>query len=319
MDTVSAAEITYLLEGVALDMREDGRARLDFNHLSLEVGLLPQTSGSARLRTGGMDLLVGVVAVLAEPDPALPDLGRIVISVSCGPGDAVAAGLPDYATDAMARDDKVLWIERSLAQLYSHQTVPDGLRTLCIAAGRQCWELRVHVQLLRADGCPLDAAALAVRAALHDTHVPHVAVGEGQEDENANGSSGGTAARAATLDLDLDESLDESTPFAAEGMPLYVTLATLDGHLVADCTAKERRAAGSAVSLALDGTGKVCAICAGGGFGLQLGTLSTAMQVAQQLGGELHRAARDAIHEAARAAEARGGALLDDGSVGLLG
>lgn len=151
--------------------------------------------------------------------------------------------------------------------------------------------------------------------------MPHVAVGHGQDDENANGSGakGGSATRGATLDLDLDESLDESTPFAAEGMPLYVTLATLDSHLVADCTAKERRAAGSAVSLALDGTGRVCAICAGGGFGMQLGALSTAMQVAQQLGGELHRSARAAIDEAARAADARGGALLDDASVGLLG
>ena len=46
---VSAAELQYTLEGVALGLREDGRALLDFRHCSLDVGVLPQAGGSCTM------------------------------------------------------------------------------------------------------------------------------------------------------------------------------------------------------------------------------------------------------------------------------
>jgi PAS domain S-box-containing protein len=109
----SSAEIVYTLQGVADDLREDGRGRLDFRHLSLEIGLFPQANGSARLCTGGADVLVGVSAVLSVPKPSAPDLGKITISVSCGPGDAAARALPEYVAGAGV-DDKRVWLEWSL-------------------------------------------------------------------------------------------------------------------------------------------------------------------------------------------------------------
>ena len=303
------SEATHTLQGVAQNLREDGRARLDFRHLALEVGLLPQTSGSARLCSGidGTDVLVGVIAVLAVPEPATPDLGRITVSV--GGCEAVAAGLPDYAAAGLAVDAKRVWLEEALARLYAATSVPEVLHTLCIAPGLQCWELRVCVQLLRADGCPLDAAALAIRAALHDTRVPKVSV--------AASSGADNLAPGAPLDLDLDETLDESSPFDAATLPLYVTLASLDGMLVSDCTAKERRAAGSAISLGLDGQGRVCALCTAGCYGLPCSEVPAAMDEAQRLCAELHEAASGAILEAARGSEARGGAA-GGAAVGLL-
>ena len=69
-----------------MSLREDGRSNLDYRHISLEVGVLPQASGSARVRMGGTEVLCGVVAVLAEPQASAPDAGRIVVAVGCGPG-----------------------------------------------------------------------------------------------------------------------------------------------------------------------------------------------------------------------------------------
>ena len=337
---MSAGEIAYTLQGAAADMREDGRARLDFRHLSLEVGLLPQTSGSARLRIGGTEVLVGVVAVLAEPPATTPDMGRLVVAVGCGPGGdaAVAAGLPEYTStgggslgssstaSSQAQhsllEDKRVWLEGALAQLYGPTTMGGPLRALCIAPGRQCWELRVHVQLIRADGCPLDAASLAIRAALHATRVPRVAVAATASEAASEATSGQQqpAQPQQALDLDLDESLDESLPFDAAAVPVYVTLASLGGHLVADCTAKERKAAGAALSLALDADGQVAALCGGGGYGLHLAAVATAMALAQQLCSALHAAAAVAIKQACDVAEMRatGGAagVMDGGFAG---
>ena len=61
----SSAEVLYSLQGVANYFRDDGRGRLDYRHLTLEVGLFPQASGSSRLQLGATDVLVAVTAELA--------------------------------------------------------------------------------------------------------------------------------------------------------------------------------------------------------------------------------------------------------------
>ena len=280
----SVAEQAYTLEGVADGVRDDGRGCLDFRHLSLETGLFPQTCGSARLQVGGTDVLVAVSAELGKPHPDTPAMGAVLVSVDCGPGD-VAASLPEYVAGGFA-DDKLQWLEAALAPLYCATSIPAALRTLCILEGAQCWQLRVHVQLLRCDGCPLDAIAIAVRAALGDTRVPKISVVKSDEGRIETAASGS----AAPLDLDLDESLDESTPFDAVSLPLYITLVTIGGVTVADCTAAERCAAGSSLSLALDGEGRMCSLRAGGGYGLHVQRLAEMTSTARQLCQELQRA-----------------------------
>ena len=330
----SSAEMEYTLAGCAADVREDGRSCLDVRHMCLELDVLPQASGSSRLVVGGgsfsTELLVGVVAVLAEPDPATgpPNAGRIAVSVGInGPGDAIAAGLPEYDGAAIAADDKRLWLEAALSRLYTYASIPVALRTLCISPGRQCWELRVHVQILRTDGCPLDAASLAVRAALHATRVPRVmeidaaaaAAGEATGGKRSKHESAGAGTQ---LDLDLDETLDDSTPFDASSASLYVTLCDMGGRFVADCTGKERRACGSAFSLALDADGSVTALVGGGGYGLHLEAMGHAIAAARSLGSELHIAAAGAVSAAAADAERReagtAGATANAGYSGLL-
>lgn len=152
---LSSAEVTYTLQGIDQDLREDGRSRLDYRYLAIDVGIVPQASGSARLRLGATDVLVGVVAELSDPDEVTPDIGRILISVDAGPGN-LASQLPAYDGCGGERptDGALLWLQTALAPLYSMTSIPETLRALCIMPGVQCWQLRVHAQLLRCDGCP---------------------------------------------------------------------------------------------------------------------------------------------------------------------
>ena len=311
----SAAELRFTLEGVAAGMREDGRELLDWRHVSMEVDLLPHASGSCRLISGCSEILVGVSATLSKPDADLPDMGRIAVSVGGGPGEAVYNGLPDYdalAQGAVEPDAKRLWLESALSKLYGPSVTPTALRALCIVPGAQCWELKAHVQLLRADGCPLDAAAIALRAALHTTRVPRVAVAEAAGGDG-DGGDGGAAATGARLEVEIEETLEECTPFDASAVPLYVTLASLDGQLVADCTAKERCAAACALSLGLTADGTIAALNGGGSFGMHVSLLAAAIAAARQLGAALHAAAAEAIRQAEEAAERRGGPAACEG------
>ena len=47
---VSASEAAYIADGVAENMRNDGRARDEYRGMTLETGILPQCNGSARIK-----------------------------------------------------------------------------------------------------------------------------------------------------------------------------------------------------------------------------------------------------------------------------
>ena len=57
---ISKAERVYITEGIRQDVRGDGRSCSDYRPLKLELGVLPQASGSSRCQLGATDVLVGV-------------------------------------------------------------------------------------------------------------------------------------------------------------------------------------------------------------------------------------------------------------------
>jgi exosome complex component RRP42 len=57
---ISDAEKAYIAQGVAQDLRNDGRGCRDCRPLELELGVVAQANGSARLHVGGTDVMVGV-------------------------------------------------------------------------------------------------------------------------------------------------------------------------------------------------------------------------------------------------------------------
>jgi exosome complex component RRP42 len=57
---ISDAERAYIAQGVAQGLRNDGRGCRDMRPLELELGVIAQANGSARLRAGGTDVIVAV-------------------------------------------------------------------------------------------------------------------------------------------------------------------------------------------------------------------------------------------------------------------
>ena len=79
---LSLSERDFLRRGVEMDVRVDGRSRMDARECVQEIGLLPQANGSCRLRTyDGSEVLVGIKMEIGEPFPERPNEGRIVCHV----------------------------------------------------------------------------------------------------------------------------------------------------------------------------------------------------------------------------------------------
>lgn len=57
---ISQHEVEYIVEGIQHGVRLDGRGRMDMRPVEVELGVVAQATGSARVRMGSTDVLVGV-------------------------------------------------------------------------------------------------------------------------------------------------------------------------------------------------------------------------------------------------------------------
>ena len=76
---ISTAERRFISDGVACDMREDGRARDTYRPFSLSTGLISNTNGSARLVLNGTHILVAVKADVVDLPQGSADQGSIKV------------------------------------------------------------------------------------------------------------------------------------------------------------------------------------------------------------------------------------------------
>lgn len=56
----SQAEVDYCTQSIQAGLRLDGRGLTDFRPIELQIGVIAQANGSARLRLGDTDVIVGV-------------------------------------------------------------------------------------------------------------------------------------------------------------------------------------------------------------------------------------------------------------------
>ncbi|KAL6565538.1 hypothetical protein OROHE_004593 [Orobanche hederae] len=82
---LSLGEQNFIKDGIAQDLRTDGRKRVTYRHISVETGVIHQASGSARVKFGATDVIASVKAELGKPNPSYPDKGNVSIYVDCSP------------------------------------------------------------------------------------------------------------------------------------------------------------------------------------------------------------------------------------------
>lgn len=95
---ISDGERDYIVECITQGCRADGRGLLACRRAITELDVVPQATGSARVRLGETDVFVGVKVELGEPHDAAPDCGRIEFFVDYAP-----CGTQDIDVDAALR------------------------------------------------------------------------------------------------------------------------------------------------------------------------------------------------------------------------
>ncbi|XP_073757153.1 exosome complex component RRP42 isoform X1 [Callorhinus ursinus] len=110
---LSEAEKVYIVHGVQEDLRVDGRGCEDYRYVEVETDVVSNTSGSARVKLGHTDILVGVKAEMGTPKLEKPNEGYLEFFVDW----CLALG---YVEEGLGLSPALVLVTRSLLGL----TVP---------------------------------------------------------------------------------------------------------------------------------------------------------------------------------------------------
>lgn len=150
----------YLEQG----KRFDGRKPDEFRDISVEVGVSKNAEGSARVKLGNSEVLVGVKLGMGEPYADSPNKGNLMVTSELMPlsSKRFESGPPTIMSielarviDRMIRESKIIDLEK-----------------LCIEPGKKVWTVFIDIYSMNADGNLLDAAGIGAVLALKNAKIP---------------------------------------------------------------------------------------------------------------------------------------------------
>jgi len=144
--------------------RFDGRDLLESRDFEIEFNVSNKAEGSARIRMGKTEVVVGVKMQVGEPYPDSPDKGNLMVS-----GDLLPLASPRYE----GGPPKFRAIE--LPRLIDRAIRDSGMiefEKLVIEKGEKVWTVIIDVYPINDDGNIIDASSIAAIAALRTAVLP---------------------------------------------------------------------------------------------------------------------------------------------------
>ncbi|HWQ20787.1 MAG TPA: exosome complex protein Rrp42 [Methanotrichaceae archaeon] len=153
--------------------RSDGRGFEGYREISIERNLISKAEGSALVKLGKSQVLVGVKMQPGEPFPDSPNRGVIITNAELVPlaSPTFEPGPPNETGIELAR-----LVDRGV-----RESKAVDLEALCIVPGKQVWIIFIDVHILDDCGNILDASSLGAIAALLTTKVPASKFGLGDD------------------------------------------------------------------------------------------------------------------------------------------
>jgi len=145
--------------------RFDNRNPEEFREIIIETGISKNAEGSARVKIGKTEVLVGVKMDVAEPYPDSPNKGNLMTTAELLPlsSPRFETGPPKFNAievgriiDRVIRESKFIDFEK-----------------LCIKEGEKVWAVFIDIYSINDDGNLLDAAGFGAIAALKNAKIPN--------------------------------------------------------------------------------------------------------------------------------------------------
>lgn len=214
--------------------RSDDRGFDDYREISLETGVIKKAEGSARVKIGNTQIMVGAKPQIGEPFSDTPNVGVLMTN-----SELIPMAAPDF--EPGPPDERSVELARVTDRCMREAGVLD-LEKLAIVEGEKVWMIFLDLHILDYDGNLMDAAVLGSMAAIMDTKIPETRV-EGDE-----------------IIIDREKMI----PLPIKEKALMCTFAKIGGELVVDPSLEEEQILDARISIGMREDGSICAMQKGG-------------------------------------------------------
>jgi exosome complex component RRP42 len=255
---VSRIRRQQIAQLIADGTRLDGRGLKDYRPIQIESGIIEKAEGSARVRLGKTEVVVGIKIELGEPFSDRPNEGVLTTNAEFVPlaSPEFEAGPPGEESMELARV-----VDRGI-----RESKAIDLEKLCIVPGKKVFVVFIDVYVLNHDGNLIDASALAAIVALMNTKIFKYELKNGEVEKRPG-----------------------LTPLPLKDIPIPVTFASINGKLVVDPWLDEEEIMDARLTMAFDKDGRICAIQKGGVGTLSPQQIAEAASIAKEKTEELRK------------------------------
>ena len=239
------------------NLRLDGRKFDEYRKVSVEYGISNSAEGSARVKIGDTEVVVGVKMELGEPYPDSQDEGSFMVNVELRPfaSPDFTSGPPSIDAIELARvTDRAIREAEAL-----------NFKKLCIKEGEKMWIVVIDVYPINDAGNLFDAVGLGALAALKDTVFPKL------ENDKIN----------------YKEKTNKKLPLESE--PLSCTVYKIGTNFLVDLTNTEEKFFDARLTVGVTDNGNLCSMQKGGDTALSLEDINQMVDLAIKKAKELRK------------------------------
>ena len=225
-----------ILRSLEKNIRYDGRTLLDYRNVIVEANPVKNAEGSARVKIGDTEVIVGVKLEVGEPYPDTPEEGALMVGAELYPlsNPEFELGPPGIEAIELARV-----IDRGI-----RESKAINQKKLVIKEGEKVWIVVIDICTINDSGNLFDASALATLVALKNTKFPEY------KDEK----------------VDYKTKTKKGLPIEKE--PIEVTVYKIGKYFIVDPLTEEEKACDARLTVAVTSDEKICAMQKGGDYPL---------------------------------------------------
>ena len=227
----------YLAELLSKKLRENNRKLMEYRNIDLQTNVIKRANGSARVKLGNTDVIVGVKFAMGTPYPDSPEAGVLITTAELSP-----LASPNFETGPPRKE--AIEFARVVDRAIRESKCIDFSK-YCIEPKEKVWILFLDIYPINADGNLFDASVLAAVAALKNAKLPKY----DKKEERV-----------------LYEELTNNK-IELKQLPMLCTFGKIGSSLFLDPSLREESAFDCRLSIATLANGNICAMQKGGEAG----------------------------------------------------
>lgn len=247
----------HLHDSLVKGIRYDRRKMTEYRNIIVETGISKSAEGSARVKLGETEVLVGVKLSVGKPYPDTPDEGCLMVEAELSPMSSpeFESGPPGIEAIEIARV-----VDRGVREA---KTV--DMKKMCIEKGESVWFVSIDICTVNDAGNLLDASALAAVAALKDARFPVYKDNE----------------------INYREHTKEGLPL--KKVPVAVTVFKIGEAFLVDPCVEEEKIYDAKLTVTSIKSGEICALQKGGESPLKIEDIEKMVDIAIDVGKQLQK------------------------------